>query len=588
MQFLNVPGGVSSLRTISGTPRGVELDGRRRLRAVTPASEFGAAPFDAGPITEHLAAGRVPPSARAEDPFERASAALSWSLDLAPGATRDVVLEMPLGTEPVLEDAAPPPGRPFDAALAAAAASWREKTDGVEIVVPGGRALAESIRANLAAILVNRDGPAIQPGSRAYARSWIRDGALTSTALLRLGRFEEVRQFLLWYAPYQYPDGKVPCCVDRRGADPVPENDSHGELVYLAAEYLLYTGDLETARSLWPRVIRAVEYMDALRRERRTAEYRAPEKLAYFGLLPESISHEGYSARPVHSYWDQFWALKGYEAAVLLAKRLGESEAERRFAASHAQFRKDLEASLSRVISANGLAYVPGSVELADFDPTSTTIALAPWGCRDILPQAALRGTFERYLSEFEDRRASSRWEGYTPYEWRNVGALVRLGRREKIEEVADFFLGHRRPEGWRHWAEVVRRELREPAFLGDMPHTWVGSDFIRSLLDMLAYDREDGALVLAAGVPLSWVERGEGVGLTGLRTHWGRLDYRLRREEGVLRLTVGGSLRPPPGGVVLAWPMRSDAKATVNGAPALPRGGELLIRTLPAEVTIR
>ena len=33
------------------------------------------------------------------------------------------------------------------------------------------------------------------------------------------------------------------------------------------------------------------------------------------GLVTESISHEGYSAKPVHSYWDDFWALRGLDDA---------------------------------------------------------------------------------------------------------------------------------------------------------------------------------------------------------------------------------------------------------------------------------
>jgi hypothetical protein len=33
-------------------------------------------------------------------------------------------------------------------------------------------------------------------------------------------------------APYQFDNGKVPCCVDDRGSDPVPENDSHGEQTF--------------------------------------------------------------------------------------------------------------------------------------------------------------------------------------------------------------------------------------------------------------------------------------------------------------------------------------------------------------------
>ena len=79
----------------------------------------------------------------------------------------------------------------------------------------------ESIRAQLGYILVTRVGPSLQPGARSYGRSWIRDGSLMSSALLRLGLPEPARQFAEWYAPYQYPSGKIPCVVDSRGADPV-------------------------------------------------------------------------------------------------------------------------------------------------------------------------------------------------------------------------------------------------------------------------------------------------------------------------------------------------------------------------------
>ena len=50
------------------------------------------------------------------------------------------------------------------------------------------------------------------PNRRTYAHAWIRDGALTSAALLSMGYTEEVRQFLQWYAGYQAADGSIPCC----------------------------------------------------------------------------------------------------------------------------------------------------------------------------------------------------------------------------------------------------------------------------------------------------------------------------------------------------------------------------------------
>ena len=87
----------------------------------------------------------------------------------------------------------------------------------------------------------------------------------------------------------------------------------------------------------------------------------------------------------------------------------------------------------------------------------------------------------------------------------------------------------------------MVFRDLRAPSFLGDLPHTWVASDFIRSFLDLLAYERDsDQALVLAAGVPDSWIAAPGGVAVRRLPTPWGLLDYSLTAEGDVVRLKVG------------------------------------------------
>ena len=44
-----------------------------------------------------------------------------------------------------------------------------------------------------------------------------------------------------------YDNGKVPCCVDEHGATPVPENDSHGEFIYLVAEYYRHRRSVRAA-----------------------------------------------------------------------------------------------------------------------------------------------------------------------------------------------------------------------------------------------------------------------------------------------------------------------------------------------------
>jgi hypothetical protein len=456
--------------------------------------------------------------------------------------------------------------------------AWHQRLDRVDLhLPPSADPLVKTFKTAVAHILINRDGPALQPGSRSYARTWIRDGALESSALLRAGHPEEVRAFIEWFAPYQFASGKIPCCVDSRGADPVPENDSHGEFIYLVAEYWRYTRDRATVEKVWPHVEKAVAYIDELRRQRRTDEYRQGDKRKFFGLLPESISHEGYSAHPVHSYWDDFFALKGLKDAVDLARTLGRTEEAERWVASRDEFRADLYASFDRVISGAGIDYIPGSADLADFDATSTTTAVSPGGELANLPHPVLEHTFERYWQEFVRRRSATDWEAYTPYELRVVGTFVRLGWRERAHELLDFFMKDRRPPGWNQWPEVVRRDPRAPGFQGDLPHTWVGSDFIRSFLDLLAYERDDDqALVLAAGVPADWLSRPEGIAVKRLRTPWGPLSYTLKRTSKGVRYEIDRGTEIPPGGIVLSWPL-----------PGQPAEAPPVVRQLPATVDL-
>jgi len=597
-QFLSTEGGFSPIRRISPERTGAIVEGRSRtlVLPLTGSSGLTAAPFRGGDVVSWLARGVVPPEREASDADGFASGEFTWDLELAAEGTQEIVVVVPLAGA-----AAPEPfERPgeasaaFEARLSAARSFWRAKLESVKISLPPeAKSLQSTVRSSLAWILVNRRGPAIRPGTRSYARSWIRDGALTGAALLRLGHAEEVRDFLRWFAPYQFESGAVPCCVDGRGADPVPENDSHGELLYLAAEYLRFTGDRQTLESLWPHLSKAAAYIDELRRRRQTDEYRAPDKLLFFGLLPESISHEGYSSHPVHSYWDDFWGIRGLSDAAEIARALGRNEEAAVFTASREEMREDVEASLRRVIAARGLDYIPGSADLGDFDATSTTIALEPCGEGARLLRRELDGTFERYWTEFVARRDAKDPKGsYTPYEWRVAGSFLRLGRPDRAQALFEYFLADRRPEEWNQWAEVVYRDPRAPKFIGDMPHGWVASDFLRSFLDLFAWEREeDGSLVVASGLPPAWLRSPGGVSIRGLRTRWGSLDVSVRRQGRNVLVDLGGRSKIPPGGFVVRPPLKGPvASLMVDGKPASGGvgSGDAVVRKLPARIWFR
>jgi hypothetical protein len=201
--------------------------------------------------------------------------------------------------------------------------------------------------------------------------------------------------------------------------------------------------------------------------------------------------------------------------------------------------RRDLAASIRRTIDEHHIDYIPGAAELGDFDATSTAIAVSPLNLTPLFPQPELRNTFARYLAALDKPR-----DEYTPYEMRIIGALIRLGDRAPVPSLIDRFLKDRRPAAWNEWGEVVRTEPRKPGFIGDMPHAWVASDFVRSMLDAVAYERPDGTLVVGAGIPPAWLAKPLHVG--PLPTEHGTIDVRMRRERGRVIIDLIGTAKPP------------------------------------------
>ncbi|MDR6937540.1 discoidin domain-containing protein [Luteibacter sp. 3190] len=554
-QFLNAPGGISRIEDLAFDGKALTVNGSRKLLPLQRTTAFVASANEPRTLSERLDAGERPTTTSLHDASGFAQGALLYDVRVPAHGHVDLGVVVPVNPADAVAMPADA-GRWIATHADAVASAWREKLDRVSVTVPAvAQPIVDTMKSGVAQILMSRDGPALQPGTRSYSRTWVRDGAMMLEGLLRTGHEDVARDFITWYAPHQFSNGKVPCCVDARGSDPVPENDSHGELIFSVAELWRYTHDRATLASLYPHVRKAVAYMETLRAsERQPSRLGGPDR-ALYGLMPASISHEGYSAKPMHSYWDDFWALKGYDDAVQLAQVLGEQGDASAFGGSRDQFRADVHASIAAAVKAKGIDFIPGSAELGDFDATSTTIALSPGDEQSRLPKALVDATFEKYWQEFVARRdGKTAWKDYTPYELRTIASFIRLGWRDRLDQLVAFFFADRRPAAWNQWAEVVGRDPREPRFVGDMPHAWIASDYVRSALDMFAYDRaQDGAIVVAAGVQPGWLA-GEGVAIRDLRTPYGRFGYTLKAVNGKAVLTITQPVKAP-GGVVLSLP---------------------------------
>jgi hypothetical protein len=520
-------GGVSAIHDLEWRDGAVRVNEKMLLVPTTRPTAFAATSFDDGFIASYLATGGLPADTQTHDAFGFASGALAFDLALDAHDSQECsVVSMSVDAPDSISEPA------FDWGARIPLAQWAANAWG-----------ADAIRTSLTAtahVLVTRDGPALQPGPRRYTRSWIRDGTIMSAALLRMGRVDEVREFIRWYAPYQRADGFVPCCVDHSGPDWLVEHDSHGQLIALIADYYRFTADDRVLKESWDHIVRAVGYLEGL--------------IESDGILPISVSHEGYLAQPVHSYWDDFWALRGLRDAVDLARIVGAQDLGARWQALAARFTVNVFSSVESTRKERHLDFIPGSIEWADFDPTSTANAIALLGLLDEFDRGAVERTFDRYLYDWRRKRSGAlEAPNYTPYEIRIIGAFVRLGRRDAALELLKFFLSDRRALAWNQWPEISWRDARAPAHLGDLPHTWVAAEYVLALRSLLAYElNTDQVMVLAAGLAPEWI-MGAGVVVKSMPTLYGKLSYSVRRlDPQTVRFEIGSGnkasliLRPP------------------------------------------
>ncbi len=580
-------GGRSPIHHIRCDANGLTVEGRD-VTAAPHADAQGAAAFEEGGVPSTLTTGDVPRSPHIDDPSGLASAEMAWSLP-AGQSTLKVTVSVPyFGKSKALAKGA----------RANALARWRRTLGSVKWQVPACAAPAfDCFRTAAGHILINRDGPAIQPGPRRYTRSWVRDCVIMGAALAKAAQPEALRTFLNWYAPFQRADGFIPCVVDRDGIDWLVEHDSHGQFLWGVREVFRGSGDRTFLKHMLPHARKAAGYLIALRTERMTAHYRSGEHAACFGLLPESASHEGYLAHPVHSYWDDFWGVRGLEAAADLAEVAGFAEEAGRWRSEAARFQADLLRSIEKVIADKRLAYIPGSVEWADFDPTATSNAIAMLDFADALPQGPLHAMLETYLDGFRRKhRGEMPWNNYTAYEIRIIGAFVRLGKRDIANELLAFFLSDRRPRAWNQWPEITWRDPRSPGHLGDVPHTWIAAEYLLALASMVAAEREaSSSLVLASGMPWTWISEENGFSVSGLPTRYGPLDFMIRADdEDSIRVAIGDSIALPPGGLTIVPPLPEGrqviAAETQQGTHAAlgPAGTVIAVTSLPFSAVLR
>jgi len=572
--------GFSPIKRIAYSEGVIQLDEGRKIFLLTKPETFAAkgGTFQVGKsvdgdIADDVARGELPEATEAEDTKGFASGAAVYPFDLRPGEATEIFVAVPLHeVPPLLYPGMDPPliKAEYETMLRETVSFWESKVECVDVDIPD-RALLDMWKANVAYNLITKDGPGFQPGSRSYDKAWMRDGGVAAIALLKMGFTKEIKEFLTWMGGYQFESGEVAPIIDSQHEDPLWEEkqglqefDSQGQFVHVILQYYYFTKDREFLEEIYPKVVKALEFLTELRERRATPEYRDdPEKRIFYNILPESRSHEGYWL--AHSYWDDFWGLAGWKDGKTIAQILGHEDQAEWMEAEYQKLKKGVYDSIALVMERNKIDYIPGCAEKGDFDPTSTAAAIVFCDELENMPQPQLKITFDRFFDDLSHRFESGAEFVFTPYEIRTVLAYLFMGQKERALKLFNFMVACRRPPGWNHLAEVVHSDYRFPCYIGDMPHTWIGACFINSARGLFLYEKDD-ALILGAGIDPTWLEESRPISIRRFPTYFGSVDYEMEKNGDTVRVSVSGDAAPP-NGFILKSPLDAEITGvTLNG----------------------
>ena len=538
--------------------------------------------FDEGEIVERLADGDLPEPRRRRGPGRaRVGGARLGPRRFPPASSRDVVVAVPRWRRAVARprragvrradsesERSPPPAR-----------AWRAKLDRVTFALPRRPAGSRAARPGEPRLDPDQSRRAGDP-ARARAPTRAPGSATARSPPSRCCGSATPRRRASSSAGSRPSSTRTAGAVLRR-----PPRRRSGARARQPRRAHLPRGRVlratrataRRAEEVWPHVEKAAAHIDALPRSSGAPPSTAPARSAL--LRPASRSRSATRAtprKPVHSYWDDFFgdprprrrasscargrsASADRGAAIAALATRSAPTCSPRSARDRAPARPRLHPRLRR----------PRRLR-RDLD----TIALEPGGRGGALPQRELASTFEKLLASVRQQaRGGRRAAGndYTPYECARRGPFVRLGRRDRADGLLDDFFSATagRPAGTTG-PRSSSREPRAPQFIGDMPHGWVGSDFLRSFLDLFAYERARTALWCSAPAsPAPGCASGEASASAGCGRPTGRSTSRCARTARDVAAELAGPERWPPGGVVVVASARRPSGRTSHGRNA-------------------
>ena len=357
------------------------------------------------------------------------TSAAAYTVMLAPGESRSLDFKMPL--EPIQ------PGTPefeavdtarFEDAHQTVVRLWRDVVRrGMAIQVPEAK-VTDTFRASLVydllALNVVDDQTVQTVNQFQYHRFYLRDSADFVRMYDATGYSDIAAQVLSLFPSRQAADGNF---LSQQG-----QYDGWGEALWAFGEHYRRTHDLHFAESVYPLVVRAVDWL---------ARARAADPLH---IMPMSdVKDNEYVAAHLTGY--NFLALDGLKSAIELAQATGHENEAQRFQKEYEDYRASFFKLLDQVAANNG-GYIPPSLDGGAWKGTD-------WGnLLSVTPEPVLDAHDPRVTATLREVQARYQ-EGVATYAEPDDGqflhhyltvknTLTELVRGDQDQAIREFYRG--------------------------------------------------------------------------------------------------------------------------------------------------
>ncbi|RKX45558.1 MAG: hypothetical protein DRP64_04520 [Verrucomicrobia bacterium] len=401
--------------------------------------------------------------------------------------------------------------------------------------------------------------PSFQVGPTQYRGLWIVDGAFLLESITHLNRPDETRAGVQHMLTYQKEDGSF----EKIGAF-WKEN---GIVLWVINRHAQLTGDDEWLESVWPVVEGIVNFYPVLRERSR----QDPNALSY-DFIPRGYSDGGLNVS--HEYTNGYWLLVGLKSAVQMANQMGRPDLakdwQKQYDELWGRFRTLAERDMITDEFGNRMLPIPME------RPLTCKPQQGQWGFMHAAYPGLIFEQDDPILVGNLANLSANRCEGLvlgTGWDpeglWGYAGSFfahTQLAAGEGVEaaKTAYAFANHASPLlAWREEQRPI--DHPEPHYVGDMPHNWASAEFIRLILHLIVFERDD-ELHLFEGLPPTWLKPGATLKIDKALTRFGEVSLTLQvADDGkTATLDVTPPTRTPASKLVVhggAWLKEFDGK---------------------------